>query len=300
MDAEEIEKSLGLKIEGKTEEGHSHTTFYGVYEGEEVIVKHSEDEKVLRELEALKLVKDTGIPTPEVLDYQERDGDHILVTKKVESSFPNRDLWKDYEFCMSFTESAAEVLNLMHSSRLDSKAREKDHLPQNTDRAAENIRSKIPKIRKTLEDDVLEVSKSIVESLSSDHGFTHADFTTENILINDGDIAAVVDWAESGFTSQIRDIALFEASFIDEYIRFFHPQKVEEIRETFRSKLNYDSSEKLELYRFHQNAVSLAYIKQGQCSQEWKKVGTVEEIERHREKILQEDLDQVREILKEM
>ena len=300
MDAKVIEDNLKVEIEGKTEEGHSHTTFYGFSGGKEAIIKHSEDQRVAREFEALKLVESTDIPVPEIMDYQVLDGDHILVTEKVDFDFPDRETWQSYEFCLNFTESAAEILNVMHSEELSRRANETDHLPDNTDRASENIREKLPKVGEYLGEDVLKTAEAIAEELSQDHGFTHADFTTENILIADRNISAVIDWAESGFTSQIRDVALFEASFIDEYVRFFHPEKVEEIRDNFRSKVNFDSKKKLELYRFHQNTVSLAYIKSGKCSLEWQKVGSVDEIEKHREKVLREDIDQVKEILKEI
>jgi aminoglycoside phosphotransferase (APT) family kinase protein len=300
MNAEELESALDLKIDGKTEEGHSHTTFYGSYNGEKVVIKHSDNKKVPREIEALELMEEKDIPTPEILDYKRVGCEHILLTRKIESSFPDREMWKDYGFCLNFAKSAAEILNKIHSKKVNKRAKKKKNLIENKDRASRNLSSKMDKIRRMHDGEIPEIVEIIKEKISSDHGFAHGDFTTENILINGDEISGIIDWADSGITSQTRDVALFESSYIDEYVRIFHPQKVEELREKFRSIVEFDSTEKLELYRFHQNVVILAYIRSGGCSHEWQSVGSIEEVKEHREKVLREDIGKVKQILEEI
>lgn len=298
MDISELEEEFDLEVKKQTEEGHSHTTFLGKYQGKKAVIKHSEDERTIREKEALKVTENADIRTPEVLDYMEMNGDHILITEMVDHSFPGREKWKDLEFCRKFAKSAAWMLRQIHSEELMEKAvSETEAIPENRDRALDAMKRKNHKIREDVESEAADIAVSIPEKIESEHRFTHGDFSTENILITEDGIQAVIDWAEAGFTSRLRDIALFESSFIDEYISFFHPKKVEEIRVEFRSIVEPYSTEKLELYRFHQNAVVLAFIRRGRCSEEWLKVGTLEEIESHRKKVLEQDINQARKLV---
>lgn len=298
MDISGLQDEFELEIAGATEEGHSHTTFLGTYRGKKAVIKHAEDERSVRENEALQIVEDTGIKTPEVLKYAEKKGDHILITELVNSSFPDREKWKDIDFCRRFVDSAADILKEIHSSKIMDRASQKTHIPQNRDRALNAMTAKNSKIRAEVKGDIPDLCDSITRDITSEHVFTHGDFSTENILISDNGIEAVIDWAEAGFTSRLRDIALFESSFIDEYLRFFHPEKVKEIRQKFRTTVKPEDRHKLELYRFHQNAVVLAYIRRGRCSEEWRKVGSVQEIEKHRKKVLEQDIDMARKALK--
>lgn len=300
MDVRELEEEFDLVVESRTEEGHSHTTFIGSYRGKSAVIKHSEDARAVREKEALDVTRGSGVETPEVLNYAERNGDHVLITGMVDSEFPGRELWNNPDFCKKLVRSVAETLGEMRSTDVVEKASETVEIRENRDRALKAMKAKNHKIGEEVEGDIPGICEAITAEIDSKHVFTHGDFSTENILLSENGVEAVIDWAEAGFTSRLRDIALFESGFIDEYIRFFHPEKAEEIRHMFRSNLDIDDTAKLELYRFHQNAVVLAYIRKGKCSEEWLKVGSVQEIENHREKVLEQDLEQAKQALKKV
>lgn len=288
---------MDLEIIKQTEEGHSHSTFVGNFEGDKVIIKHSKDEKVNREKEALQILKNFSIPVPEIKEFVEEDNESVLILEMIDHEFPERQTWKDIEFCREFVDSAARILNEIHSEPVMEESSSRKYCVKNKGRALRNMREKKPKIMKNCDKDLVKICENITESVEPAEKFTHGDFTTENILLSNGKLESVVDWAECGFTSQMRDVALFEASFIDEYIRFFHPNEYNNIRDRFREKTEIEDEEEYELYRFHQNTTVLAYIRDGGCSKEWLKVGSLSEIEKHRRKILEKDKEKVREIL---
>lgn len=294
----ELEGKYPVKITGRTEEGHTKTTFKGKYNGKEAIIKYSTEEDVKREKEALKLTENTSICTPKILDYEETKKASLLIIEKIDSKFPTKEKWQDLDFCKKLTSSAAEILNQIHSEKLNQKAQKTKYCSQNQSRAINAMTRKNPKIEKELNNETFEICRQIIQKVNSSKRFTHGDFSTENILISSEGIETVIDWADCGTTSWKRDIALFEASFIDEYIRFFHPKKYQDIRKTFRKQLNNKIDSELDLYRFHQNSVILTYLKRGRCSKEWLNVGSKEEIEKHREKVVQQDQKTVKNILK--
>jgi aminoglycoside phosphotransferase (APT) family kinase protein len=296
MNIEEIEKELDLEIRRKTGEGHSNTTFLGTFEEEKVIIKIS-GEELKREVEALKIADEVGISVPEVLEFVEMDGKSILVEKLVDSSFPQREEWKDIEFCRGFLSSAAKMINRIHSAELMEKAKKTEYCKGNRDRAMRSMEEANSYISEEVGGEVSDICRQITSNVETDQSFTHGDLYTANILISNGEIRSLIDWAECGFTSRLRDIATFEASFIDEYIRFFHPSRTAEMRQEFRSEIGVTNSDKLELFRFHQNANILAHIRKGELNQEWKQVGSLDEIKSHREKILKEDLPEAKELI---
>lgn len=296
MDVEEIEKELDLEIKRRTGEGHSHTTFLGTFEEQKAIIKIS-GEEVKREVEALKIANEVGISVPEVLEFVEMEGRSILVEKLVDSSLPGREDWKEIEFCRDFLSSGAETINRIHSTELIEKAKETEHCKDNRDRAMRSMEEANSYISEEIGGESTDICRQITSNVETDHSFTHGDLYTANILISNGEIISLIDWAECGFTSRLRDIATFEASFIDEYIRFFHPSRAAEMRHEFRSEIGVTNSDKLELFRFHQNANILAHIRMGESNQEWKQVGSLDEIKKHREKILEEDLPEAKELI---
>lgn len=295
-----------MEAEFKAEGGFTNKDFLGNYRGKEVFIKYSaeNEERLLKEFTVcsnIHEVSDFKVPKP--LKIVSSSKGTIAIFEKINLLYPSREKWKDFNYCKRTVKKGARILNDIRGLSSSSNISNLNMLGQEVVRIEEVMKNEVPKIKSTINEETANLCCKIIKFLENERGkqeFSHNDFSINNYLFQE-ELKGVLDWENSGYYDPHRDIAIFESSIIDEYVRFFHGDKAEILREIFRNQIKEDiKRERLELYRFFQNAVIYSCLSRGECSEAWKAIGGEKEIKDYRRKLIGKRKENVRRTLQNL
>ncbi len=300
-----IENTEDLSVDGTPKGGVKNEVRTGTYQGRPVFMKYSGPENfdaVKRGFEASRILySNSDIRVSEPVKMIERGDEILAISEDLDIQYPEREKWKDEEFCRSTLKKAIDILEeIQNSGDLKQRAEDSEVLSERPE-IIEGMRDEIELIEPGLDEETVELCRKVLDTLSeteSTDKFSHSDLGMHNFIFEGSDLKGVFDWEYAGFFDSAKDWGKLESSVIDEFIGFFHPEKREEFRELMYEKMDEDiDRNRVKMYRFFQNAISYSYIVQGECSESWKAIGTVEEIEEYRGKLLEERKEEVKSLL---
>ena len=268
---------------------------FGEYEGEDVLVKYAsgakDENNLLKGYRACEHISEAvDFKVPEPVKLVVKDNELLAIEEKVDTEYPSRQDWKNPDFFEQTVHRGVEILNDMHSDRLQCSIKESG-LMVSEDRIEQSMTKNLDLLSSETNEDVYQLCREIISAIREngfERNFSHNDFNVDNMIFESARLTGLFDWEKCGLADRTRDIALFESAIIDEYGMFFHRSKVESFREIVRHNINHSFSPRiLRMYRFFQNAVAYSYISNGQCSETWRSIGTNKEIIRHRKKLIE-------------
>ncbi len=305
MSLKEIIENTDISVEGTPAGGVKNEVRTGKYNGKPVFMKYSGPEnleEVKRGFKASKILySGPDIRVPEPIRIIEHRDEVLALFEDLDITYPEREKWEEEEFCRETLEKAIDILEeIQNSEELRKEAESSEILNKQPD-IIKGMRDEIELIEPGIDDETVDLCRKVLDKLSeteSRESFSHSDMGMHNFIFEGSELKGVFDWEYAGFFDSAKDRGKIESSVIDEFIGFFHPEKRAEYRELMYDRMDESIDvDRVKMYRFFQNAVSYSYIVQGECSESWKAIGTVEEIKEYRGELLEERKKEVKDIL---